>query len=175
MKLVDTERGESLLGHYAGGVTRLVAFVLDETIAIGVFAIVAAVMTWLIDFFTSQNLSLSRGNLLWLIAMGIWQFIYFWYCWSLSGKTPGMALVGLRVVRSDGADLPPRRCAVRVIVLPLSFAFFGLGFLGIIFGREHKAWHDHVANSAVVYDFDARAARLRFLMRHPAGDRARAA
>jgi AcrR family transcriptional regulator len=48
-------------------------------------------------------------------------------------------------------------------VFPLSFLLFGLGFLGILVQREHRALHDLIAGSAVVYAWDARAARLRFL------------
>jgi phage shock protein PspC (stress-responsive transcriptional regulator) len=32
-------------------------------------------------------------------------------------------------------------------------------------GREHRALHDVIAGTAVVYGWDARAARLRFLAR----------
>ncbi len=54
---------------------------------------------------------------------------------------------------------------VRALVFPLSFLFFGLGFLGILVQREHRALHDLLAGTAVVYAWDARAARLRFLAR----------
>jgi hypothetical protein len=32
--------------------------------------------------------------------------------------------------------------------------------LGIVFGRERRAWHDHFARTAVVYDWGSRTARL---------------
>ena len=50
-------------------------------------------------------------------------------------------------------------------MFPLSFLFFGLGFLGILVQREHRALHDLIAGTAVIYSWDARAARLRFLAR----------
>ena len=102
-----------------------------------------------------------------LLALAVWQFTYFAYCWTLSGKTPAMALLGLRVVRGDGRDLGRRSAAVRTLALPLGALLFGLGYIGIIFGRRRRALHDVIADSAVVYDFDARAARLRFLVRKP--------
>ena len=67
------------------------------------------------------------------------------------------------VVRADGAIAEPRRGVVRALVFPLSFLLFGLGFLGILVQRERRALHDLIAGSAVVYAWDARAARLRFL------------
>jgi len=54
---------------------------------------------------------------------------------------------------------------VRALAFPLSIALFGLGFAGILIQREHRALHDLIAGTAVVYAWDARAARLRFLAR----------
>jgi uncharacterized RDD family membrane protein YckC len=48
-------------------------------------------------------------------------------------------------------------------VYPLSLLFFGFGSLLILFRRDRRALHDLIAGSAVVYAWDARAARLRFL------------
>jgi uncharacterized RDD family membrane protein YckC len=42
----------------------------------------------------------------------------------------------------------------------LSFIVLGIGLLGIVFGRERRAWHDHFAGTAVVYDWGTRTARL---------------
>jgi hypothetical protein len=50
-------------------------------------------------------------------------------------------------------------------VFPLSFLLFGLGFLGILVQREHRARHDLIAGTAVICAWYARAARLRFLAR----------
>jgi len=76
-----------------------------------------------------------------------------------------MAVLGIRVVRADGRTLEPRQGVVRALVFPLSFLLCGLGFLGIIVQREHRALHDLIAGTAVIYAWDARAARLRFLAR----------
>ena len=55
--------------------------------------------------------------------------------------------------------------SVRVLALPLSFLLFGLGFLLILLRRDRRALHDLIASTAVVYAWDARAARLRFLLK----------
>jgi uncharacterized RDD family membrane protein YckC len=52
---------------------------------------------------------------------------------------------------------------IRTIFLPLSIAFAGIGILIILINRDRRAFHDLVAGTAVVYSWDARAARLRFL------------
>ena len=76
-----------------------------------------------------------------------------------------MALFGVRVVRDDGFDVDGRRAIVRTLAFPLSFLVFGLGFLGILLGGRRRTLHDVIAGTAVVYSWDARAARLRFLSR----------
>ena len=81
-----------------------------------------------------------------------------------------MAILGMRVVCADGRIVDPWRGVVRALVFPLSFLLFGLGFLGILVGREHRALHDVIAGTTVVYSWDARSARLGFLTRQPAQD-----
>ena len=39
------------------------------------------------------------------------------------------------------------------------------GFAGILLGDRRRALHDVIAGTAVIYSWDARAARLRFLSR----------
>ena len=39
------------------------------------------------------------------------------------------------------------------------------GFVGILLGDRRRALHDVIAGTAVIYAWDARAARLRFLSR----------
>jgi uncharacterized RDD family membrane protein YckC len=95
----------------------------------------------------------------------VWEFIYFAYSWAASGRTAGMALFGVRVVRDDGTGAIGRRAVVRALAFPLSFLFLGLGFVGILLGGQRRALHDVIAGTAVIYSWDARAARLRFLSR----------
>jgi uncharacterized RDD family membrane protein YckC len=92
---------------------------------------------------------------------------------AASGRTFGSAVLGLRVVRSDGRELDPRHAVVRVLVFPLSFLFFGAGFVPILVRRDRHALQDLIADTAVVYAWDARAAHLRFLARSPERSEAR--
>jgi uncharacterized RDD family membrane protein YckC len=96
-----------------------------------------------------------------------WAFFYCAYPLAVGGRTFGMAVVGLRAVRADGRDLDTRRAVLRVLAFPLSFLLFGFGFLLVLLKRDRRALHDLVAGTAVVYAWDARAARLRFLARRP--------
>ena len=66
---------------------------------------------------------------------------------------------------SDSTDASGRRAVARTLALPLSFLLLGLGFAGILLGNRQQALHDVIAGTAVIYSWDARAARLRFLSR----------
>ena len=76
-----------------------------------------------------------------------------------------MLLLGLEVVGQDGSHTGTRRGLVRTLAFPLSFILLGLGFIGILFGRDRRALHDLIAGTAVIYAWDAREARLRSLAR----------
>ncbi|HEX6312693.1 MAG TPA: RDD family protein [Acidimicrobiia bacterium] len=165
----------SLVGHYAGPVTRLAACALDIAILNGAFVLGLSALFWLLGFIAGTQLDTDDFGPAFSIPMlALWAFLYFWIPWSLSGSTPGMAIVGIRVVRRDGDPVDRAHAALRVITWPLSFLFFGLGFLGILVGREHRALHDVFAGTAVVYAWDARAARIRFLAQRGPSRAARA-
>jgi uncharacterized RDD family membrane protein YckC len=163
--LSGSEPIEGRQGHYAGAVSRLVAFAADVGASWGLFTLGAAALTFTIQLVTGNHFSLSEYQVLSLIAAVIWEFIYFAYQWTLSGKTIGMAVLGIRVVRTDGSPLGPRQAVLRTLALPLSFLLLGLGFVGILTNRDRHALHDRIAGTAVVYSWDARAARLRWLAR----------
>ena len=151
---------ESQQGHYAGAVSRLLAYgadllVLSVTLTAGLaltqFAVTAAT-PWELDFESEGAVVIVTGL--------VWSAIYFGNSF-IFGRTPGMSLLGLRIVRADGSPIDTRHALVRLLAFPLGYLTFGLGFLGIIFGRTRQAIYDRIADTAVVYDWDAEATRLR--------------
>jgi uncharacterized RDD family membrane protein YckC len=163
----------SLQGRYAGFASRFAAFVVDACASTVVFMLALAAISFAVSVVTGKSVNWNRNETWVGIAYLAWLFIYYAYSWAASGKTFGMALLGVRVVRSDGANTGARRAAVRTLALPLSFLILGLGFVGILLGRQRRALHDVIAGTVVVYSWDARAARLRFLAR-PSASPARA-
>jgi uncharacterized RDD family membrane protein YckC len=155
-------------GHYAGGVTRLVAFAADVGASWGAFTVALAGITFAVHLVTGTTIDPGKGTISSLIVLAsfvIWEFIYFSYQWALSGKTVGMALLGIRVVGTAGDPISGRQAVIRTLTLPLSFLLFGLGFIGILLNKDRHALHDRFARTVVVYSWDARAARLRWLAR----------
>ncbi len=154
-----------LRGNFAGFVSRFVAYVADSGVSTGVFMLALAAASYAASVLTGHPINWSRGSPLIVIAFACWEFLYYAYSWSANGKTFGMALLGVQVVGKDGDAAGARRAVVRTLAFPLSFLLCGLGFAGILTGRDRRALHDVIAGTAVVYTWDARAARLRFLAR----------
>ncbi len=155
----------SCQGHYAGSVSRFTAYAIDLAVSTGVFSLALAAISSGVEVVTRHNVSWNRSGAVGAVIFVGWQFVYFAYSWAVGGRTFGMAVLGLRVVRADGTSLEARQGIIRALVFPLSFLLCGLGFLGILVQREHRALHDLIAGTAVIYAWDARAARLRFLAR----------
>jgi uncharacterized RDD family membrane protein YckC len=156
---------ESLQGTYSGFASRFTAFAVDMGVSLGVFLLALAAISFAARVLTGNDIAWHRGDIWVILAYAAWAFIYFASSWAASGRTAGMTLVGVRVTRDDGTDASRRQAVVRTLALPLSFLLLGLGFAGILLGGRRRALHDVIAGTAVIYSWDARAARLRFLYR----------
>jgi len=159
----------SLAGNYAGPATRLAAYVIDAFASVAAYGLTLSLVAFLWQLVSRDNLALpAEDSVVWLIGLGFWLFFYFAGSWALAAKTPGMAVLGLRVVQRDGGEVTVRHAVVRTLAFPLSFLLLGLGFIGLVIGKERRGLHDVIADTTVVYDWDARAARWRLLSRQAA-------
>jgi uncharacterized RDD family membrane protein YckC len=146
----------SYQGRYAGGVSRFAAYAIDLVVSTGAFWVALEAISFGVQVVTGHGVSWNRSSGVVAGVFVAWQFLYFGYSWATAGRTVGMGVLGIRVVRADGAVLEPRRGAVRALVFPLSFLCCGLGLLGILVQRENRALHDYIAGTAVVYAWDVR-------------------
>lgn len=79
--------------------------------------------------------------------------IYIPGLWLFFSRSPGMALLGLRIVREeDGSRLTVGRVAVRYVGYLLSASFLLFGFAWALFDRRKQTWHDKLAGTVVVRD-----------------------
>lgn len=138
-------------GPYAGAVSRLAAHVVDLAAVSALFAGGSAVAAFLVAVVAGYDLDLRSDRDVAAVGSAVWWFVYFAGSWALTGRTVGMALLGLRVVRPDRTPVSPAAAVVRALAFPLSGAVFGLGFLGILFQAQRRALHDLIAGTAVIY------------------------
>lgn len=150
----------SVSGHYAGAISRAAAAAIDGLLIAGLYTLGIAGFGYLLDMFTSVSLSGGRSTLLGVATFAIWAFSYVFLSLAVTGRTIGKGLAGLRVVRADGTAPGVRSMFVRTLMFPLSVIFFGIGLLLIVVQREHRAFHDLIAKTCVVYDWGDRSAEM---------------
>lgn len=96
---------------------------------------------------TAATPSLIRASALFQLG----GLLYLAGSWLAFGRSPAMALLGLRIVREeDGARPGPARVAVRFGGYILSAVPFLLGFAWALFDNRNQAWHDKLAGTVVV-------------------------
>ncbi len=82
-------------------------------------------------------------------VLGLGYFLYFWSSRG-AGQTPGMRVMKLRVVRTDGTYLSIGRAFLRDIGLGLSILALGIGVIWVAFDRNKQGWHDKIADTYVI-------------------------
>ena len=154
----DAEGRGVVEGHYAGPVSRFVAFMIDVGVIFGVYTVSVSLVSFflvsILQFDIPQGSHVAGFG---VVLLGSWAFSYYLVGLVVAGSTVGKGLVGLKVVSKDGSPLNGRQAFVRVITYPISFIVFGLGLLGIAFGKEHRAWHDKFAGTCEVYEWGKRS------------------
>jgi len=161
----------SLQGHYAGFVSRLLAFLIDVvllTVVLGAalsagLSLVTTVNTLLgLNYFFTTVLGFSSvsveevragvGSLLSAVAVVGYPLLF----WVLTGQTPGKMVLGLRVVTLDGGRVSLGRAILRLVGYVLAALPLYAGFAWIIVDNRRQGLHDKIAGTCVVYTWAAR-------------------
>lgn len=148
--------GHSATGQVAGPVSRLLAYFVDILVLSAGFAVLTAIVTYLVTLFSGDNVDSIPGGTVWAFGFTggylVFAFLYWFIGLSIAGSSIGKALVGLRVLALDGTPIRGRQALVRVIVYPFSF-ILGLGLIPIVTAKSHRALHDKAARTTVRYDW----------------------
>ncbi|WP_322937845.1 RDD family protein [Nocardioides bizhenqiangii] len=150
---------EQVSGRFAGAASRAVAAGVD----LGVILLSYSALVGLTEFVGQALFDVSvRGasGLVAAIALGAWAVVYIVTATTITGRTVGKALVGLKIVSRDTSPLRPGAAALRALTFPFSTALLGLGLLPILTSSRHRALHDVLAGTVVVYDWGDRPAEL---------------
>jgi uncharacterized RDD family membrane protein YckC len=143
-------------GDPAGPVSRTLAYALDALIVAVSFTGGATVAGLIASVIGSQAHDLARAAAsAYLLALPAMFALYNTLFWTLAGRTPGMALLGLRVVAPGRTSPSWLSALVRGVVL----AYFPIGALWALVDRRHQAVHDKLARTVVVRVPSAATAR----------------
>lgn len=156
-----SETAVALQGHFAGPLSRLLGFVTDQFLIGSIFTAAQFLFGVAVAVVAGVSWNPADHRLLTATVYVLWAFTYTVTPLAALGRTPGMAIVGLLVVRADGSEIRPRDAVVRTITLPFSFVLFGLGLILGLLRRDRRQLQDLLAGTAVIYTWDAQLARLR--------------
>jgi uncharacterized RDD family membrane protein YckC len=144
-------------GRHAGIISRGIAFVIDASAISVTVLLVAALLQSIEGFFTLSGASaLVVPARVVLAAMtiafsAVFPVAYPIGFWALSGQTPGKALLGLRIMRTDGRRMTLSTALLRYLGYWLSALPLFLGFAWILVDDQRRGWHDWVAGTYVAH------------------------
>jgi len=120
----------------AGALPRTIAFLVDNV----VFGAIIAAATAIIkpeSFAIQQSMAAAIAT------------TYFTVFWSTlgGGRTVGMRLMKLRLVRTDGSGLSVARALLRNVGLFVSMAAAFLGVIWVVIDKDKQGWMDKIAET----------------------------
>ena len=145
-----------LLGQYAGFVTRLIAWGIDQLIVSGILTLLGIVITWLLNTLGLNEWLQTEGWIQLIVVfllLGLVLVIPLLYrvgFWVLAGQTPGKRGMGVRIERTDGDRVKWGNAIRRQIGYWISSILF-LGYFWILIDNRRQGWHDKLAGTLVVY------------------------
>jgi uncharacterized RDD family membrane protein YckC len=140
----QTEPGPAPGLAFASPGSRLVAYIVDVVI-VGILVVVLALLSVVLI------VAVPLLSLLPIVGFIVIPFVYFPYYWARSGQTPGMKMMGIRVVRDrDGGPVTGGQAILRLIGYWVSGFAFYLGYIWIFIDKRKRGWHDLIAGTVVV-------------------------
>ena len=140
----------------AGFVSRATADGIDFVIVGLIFALILFGIALTKYLLGNQPFELPRPQIgISSTAQYVLLVAYLAWGWASTGRTPGKALLGLRVITVHGDRLHPARALARAALCAL-FPFF---LAWVLVSRKNAGIHDLVLGTTVVYDWVPRFTR----------------
>jgi uncharacterized RDD family membrane protein YckC len=136
---------------FGGFVSRGVALAVDGLLAQIAYLVLAASVGIVLGLVSGLRPGWLEGTL----AGGGWLLVvaaYFSAFWANTGQTPGMRLMGVRVLAPSGEPPSVKRSLVRVVGLMLAIIPLGAGFLPALVDARRRALPDYLAGTTVAYE-----------------------
>jgi uncharacterized RDD family membrane protein YckC len=136
--------------HYAGFITRAIAFVIDAAIVNTAAIIFAGAVALGLSVLPGTHDLHGLGILLAGAAFVLWCVVYWASFWSTTGQTPGDRVMHVRVERTDGDSLGVFMAIIRVGTTALAALPLLAGFYPIFFTPRRRGVPDWIAGTVVV-------------------------
>jgi uncharacterized RDD family membrane protein YckC len=162
-------RALAFQGVPAGMVSRLFAFLLDVLTVDILFSAGQALFSAVFQVLTGRTWQIRDHQIAAGVFLAVLVFVYFTVPIAVAGRTFGQMILGLKVRRIDRREIGGWHAALRTITFPLSILLLGIGVLMGLLRSDRRMLQDIFASTEEIYDWDARAARLRALAERPAG------
>jgi uncharacterized RDD family membrane protein YckC len=150
-RVIKQDRAVELQGRLAGFPSRVLADAIDVAIAFAIFVLIYSGLSIIWDFFNSDTIQIElQSPGINASGMTLTAIIYFTLGWASTGRTPAKQIMGLRVVRRDGAPVHTGRALGRAVLCVL---FWYLVMWPVLFSRRNAGIHDMICKTVVVYDW----------------------
>jgi uncharacterized RDD family membrane protein YckC len=136
----------------AGFFTRVLALGIDALIVNFSLILLGAVIGAIGNAlgFTSDGVDPSLfavGATLWLLISSLYLYVF----WALSGQTPGMRFLDIRIEKDGEHRIGSRAARRRLVGFWLSAAALGLGFIGVLIRLDRRGFHDRLGDTTVYF------------------------
>ena len=139
---------------YGGIATRGFALAADAALATVIFLTGTAVLGLVVSLVWKPRPASAVATFM-AVAAVLVEVAYFAGFWSTAGQTPGMRLMGLRVVDRHGSAPGLGRSLLRLFGLALAILLLLTGFLPVLVDDRRRALQDFLAGTVVIYDLGA--------------------
>ena len=131
-----------------GFLRRLAAQIYDLFLLIALLFIATAL---LLPFTAGEAIS-AQQTLIYRIYLAVISFFFYGWFWTHGGQTLGMRAWKIKVLTLDQKNINWTQSLLRFLTAIVSWGFFGLGFLWVLFDKNRRSWHDHLSKTALFFD-----------------------
>lgn len=146
-----TFRGKAERSDNAGLVTRALGVGVDGALVAAVFFAATAIFDFAVSAFTDFDRSSTFAIVLGIAFLLSLSTTYLFFFWTLTGQTPGMRFLGIRLDDYDGTPhLSPGTAIRRLVGIVLAALPAGAGFLLVLVSERRRGLHDRVGRTEVI-------------------------
>jgi uncharacterized RDD family membrane protein YckC len=127
---------------------RLAAQIYDLFLLIALLFIATAL---LLPFTAGEAIS-AQQTLIYRIYLTVISFFFYGWFWTHGGQTLGMRAWKIKVLTLDQKKINWTQSLLRFLTAMVSWSFFGLGILWVLFDKNRRSWHDHLSKTALFFD-----------------------